>query len=425
MICLDDGSVAASGQAVGFDAPVDARDASAEPKLNTACALWQACPLGETALLLYNHCMPSEFDRTPLYLQIAESIRQEIVYGDLHAGDALPALRAMAQRWRCTVGTVQRAYAELAREGLVTSRFGQGTRVAEGAPAAGPAAPLRHASLVNQTERFLLDMLAAGYGAGEVEQAQRLALERWRSIAAVQPSAPPQTLRFTGSHDPAVSLLAARFDQIAPGWSLTVRFAGSLGGLMALAQGEADMAGCHLWDRASDSYNTVFVQHLLPGRPVALLTLARRRLGLMTPAGNPHGLASLADLAGGGLRFINRQRGSGTRVWLDAQLQAAGMDAAAIAGYDAEVATHSAVAEAVAAGRADAGLGIEAAALAHGLSFIPLTSERYDLAIAAAIWEQPAVQALAGWLAGDAARALIDALGGYDTAETGRVAWVE
>ncbi len=230
----------------------------------------------------------------------------------------------MAERWRCTVGTVQRAYAELAREGLVATRFGQGTRVAEAAPATGQAAPLRRASLANQTERFLLDMLAAGYAAGEVEQALRLALDRWQSMADAQSPAPEQTLRFAGSHDPAVSLLAGAFDQIAPGWTLPVRFSGSLGGLMALAQGEADLAGCHLWDQASDSYNAVFVQHLLPGRPVALLTLAHRRLGLITPAGNPQAIAGLADLARAGLRFINRQRGSGTRVWLDAQLQRGG-----------------------------------------------------------------------------------------------------
>lgn len=363
-------------------------------------------------------------DRTPLYLQITESIRQEIVYGALQPDDSLPSLRAMAERWRCTVGTVQRAYAELARDGLVTSRFGQGTRVAATAAAAGRAAPLRHAALVNQAERFLLDTLAAGYDAGEVEQALRLALERWQSMAAAQSPAPEQTLRFAGSHDPAISLLAASFDHIAPGWTLEVRFTGSLGGLMALAQGEADMAGCHLWDQASDSYNAPFVQHLLPGRSVALLTLAHRRLGLVTPPGNPRGIAGLADLARSGPRFVNRQRGSGTRVWLDEQLRATGVDVVAVAGYDVEVATHSAVAEAVAVGQADVGLGIEAAALAHGLSFVPLTSERYDLAIPAAVWEQPAVQALAEWVASAAARAAIDALGGYDTAETGRVDWV-
>ncbi len=369
--------------------------------------------------------MPAEADRTPLYLQIAEAVRQEIVYGALRAGDALPSLRATAQRWRCTVGTVQRAYAELAREGLVTTRFGQGTRVAAGAPPASPATPLRRATLANHAERFLLEMLAGGYGVGEVEQALRLALERWQSMADAFSAEAPQTLRFAGSHDPALSMLASRFDQIAPDWTMAVRFNGSLGGLMALAQGEAELAGCHLWDQASDSYNAPFVRHLLPGRRIALLTLARRRLGLLTPPGNPQAIAGLADLARAGLRLANRQRGSGTRVWLDVQLHAAGMDAASIAGYQLEATTHSAVAETIAAGQADVGLGIETAALAHGLGFVPLASERYDLAIPALIWEQPAVQRLVAWLESPEARGAIDALGGYDTAETGHLLWVE
>jgi putative molybdopterin biosynthesis protein len=278
--------------------------------------------------------------------------------------------------------------------------------------------------LINQTERFLLDMLASGYAAGEVEQALRLALDRWQSMAAARSPAPENTLRFAGSHDPAISLLAAAFEEIAPGWTLAVHFNGSLGGLIALAQGEADLAGCHLWDQSSDSYNRAFVEHVLPGRSVALVTLAHRRLGLLTPAGNPQAIADLADLTRAGLRFINRQRGAGTRVWLDEQLHAAGVDVAAIAGYDVEVATHSAVAEAVAAGQADVGLGIEAAALARGLGFVPLASERYDLTIPAAVWAQPAVQVLAQWLASDIAKAAMDALGGYDTVESGRVEWV-
>lgn len=368
--------------------------------------------------------MSTEADRTPLYLQIAESVRQEIAYGALRAGDTLPSLRVVAERWRCTVGTVQRAYAELAREGLVTTRFGQGTRVAAGAPPAGPATPLRRATLANHTERFLLEMLAGGYDAGEVEQALRLALERWQSMADAPTPETPQTLRFAGSHDPAVAMLAADFDQIAPGWAMAVRFSGSLGGLMALARGEAELAGCHLWDQTSDSYNAPFVRHVLPGRSVALLTVAHRRLGLLTAPGNPQGIAGLADLARGRWRFINRQRGSGTRVWLDAQLRAAGVDAATLAGYQQEVTTHGAVAEAIAAGQAEVGLGIETAALAHGLGFVPLASERYDLAMPATVWEQPAVQMLAAWLESTAARDAIDALGGYDTAESGRVVWV-
>ena len=103
----------------------------------------------------------SSMDRTPLYLEIAESVRQEILYGTLAPGDQLPTLRAMAEHWRCTLGTVQRAYAELAREGLLFTRRGQGTRVAQPVAAAAGNPALRRGRLENQAERFLLDMLAA------------------------------------------------------------------------------------------------------------------------------------------------------------------------------------------------------------------------------------------------------------------------
>ncbi len=368
-------------------------------------------------------------DSTPLYHQIAEAIRQELRDRGIEVMDTP---RQAAARWRCTSGTVQRAYKELARQGLVESRPGQGTRVTGTVPA-DQSAPLRRATLVHQAESFLLETLAAGYTPTEVEQALRLALDRYRSLNRAADAPPARVLRFVGSHDPAVSLIAGRFPDLVPGHNLHVTYAGSLGGLMALAQGEADVAGCHLWDEESDTYNAPFVRRLLPGRRVAVLTLAHRRLGLIVPPGNPARLTSLDDLVRPetgsltrpGPRFVNRQRGAGTRVWLDAQLRRRGLDPARIAGYDTEVCTHAEVARTIAEGRADVGLGVEAVALAYGLDFVRLTTERYDLAIPAESWELPPVQALARWLATPEARAAIADLGGYETEETGRVEWVE
>lgn len=369
--------------------------------------------------------MASSTDRTPLYQQIAEAIRQEILYGKLRAGDALPTVRELAEQWRCTLGTVQKAYRELVQQGLVVSRPGRGTRVTAtlAAPPASPT-PLRQAGLVNQAEAFLLQAMSGGYTPDEVEAALRSALDRWRTVAS-QPTPPPgRVLRFTGSHDPAVSDMAAVFGDIAPGYTLRLTFSGSLGGLIALAEGAADLAGSHLWDGATGTYNTATVQRLLPGQRLALLTLAHRRLGLIVPPGNPNGITSLEDLAAGHWRFANRQRGTGTRVWLEAQLQRRGLSWDAQAAYAGEATTHFEVARAVAEGRADAGLGIEAAALAYGLSFVALTTEPYEFVIPAGIWEHPAIQALTQWLATAGARAMMTALGGYDVAETGRVRWV-
>lgn len=369
-------------------------------------------------------------DKTPLYQQIAEAVRQEILYGELAPGDSLPSVRLMAKRWDCTPGTVQQAYKELAGQGLTVSQPGQGTRVVSGLPAVGQAQTeqreaLRRAGLINQAERFLLEVLTAGYSPAEIERALRVALDRWRSLSSEIPTPHLGVLRFAGSHDPAISLIAGRFGEIAPGYALQINFSGSLGGLMALARGETDLAGCHLWDAESDTYNLPFVRRLLPGSEVVLLTLAHRRLGLIVPPGNPAGLAGLADLVRPALRFVNRQRGAGTRVWLDAQLGRLGLSGSQIMGYDEEVTTHSAVAQVVAEGRADAGLGVEAAARAFGLSFLSLTTERYDLAMLASTWQMEPFQALARWLAGDAGRQAVADLGGYEVEEAGAVTQAE
>ncbi len=357
-----------------------------------------------------------------LYQQIANSIRQDILDGRLRPGDRLPPVRETARRWRCTVGTVQRAYQELARQGLVVSRRGQGTRVA--GETAVPT-PLRRAALIHQAEGFLLRAVAEGYDPAEVEQAVQLALDRWRALMQEAPAPEARTLRFAGSHDLAVAAIAARFAAIAPGHTLRLAFTGSLGGLIALAQGTADIAGCHLWDAETDTYNAPFVRRVLPGRRVALLTLAHRRVGLMVAPGNPLGLSGLADLARPDVRFVQRPPGTGTRVWLDAQWRQLGIEGPTPPQVVAEAATHTELALLIADGRADAGLGIEAAARACGLDFVPLTRERYDLVVPAENRELPPVAALADWLTTPPARTLIADLGGYDTEETGKVKWVE
>ncbi len=368
-------------------------------------------------------------DKRPIYLQIAEAVRQDLLEGRLRPGDSLPTVREMAEQWRCTPGTVQQAYKELTRQGIAVSRPGQGTHIGSGAPmGALDTVPLRRATVTHQAEAFLLEMLSAGYSLAEIESAFRVSLDRWRALAAETPPAVGDVLRFAGSNDPVVSLLAARFAEFcgaeAPGCSLQVSYSGSLGGLIALAEGKADLAGSHLWDEETDTYNEPFVRRLLPGRRVALLTLAHRRLGLIVARSNPLGLAGLRDLVRPGVRFVNRQRGTGTRVWLDAQLRRSAVDVEAIAGYDHEVSTHAEVARAVAEDAAGAGLGIETAAIGYGLGFVPLATEPYDLVVPAESWELPPMRALAGWLATQGAKDAIEALGGYETGETGRVRWL-
>jgi molybdate-binding protein/DNA-binding transcriptional regulator YhcF (GntR family) len=361
--------------------------------------------------------------QTSLYLQIAESIRLQILQEQLQPGDHLPSVRDMAERWECTIGTIQRAYQELRRQDLIVSRPGQGTRVASALPAR-QTLPLHRAALVHRTEAFLLEVFTAGYTQTEVEQAIRLAFDRWRTLHQAVEDWPEHTLRFVGSHDPAMAFVTERFAEVVPAYATQLTFAGSLAGLIALVRGEADLAGTHLWDEESNTYNVPFIRRFLPGQPVALLTLAHRRLGLMILPSNPAHITGLADLTKSGLRFINRQPGTGTRIWLDAHLRRLGLAPEAISGYTKEVRTHSDIARTIAEGNADVGLGVEAAALAYGLDFLPLTTERYDLVIPTQSWDRPPVKALVNWLTTDEARFGIEALGGYDVAETGRVEWV-
>jgi putative molybdopterin biosynthesis protein len=270
-----------------------------------------------------------------------------------------------------------------------------------------------------------LEALTTGYSPDEVELSIRLALDRWRTTEQIQLFKPPKLLRFSGSHDLAVDWLAANFALFAPEYSLQLSFSGSLGGLIALAEGKADLAGCHLWDHATDTYNVPFVQRLLPGQKIALITLAYRRQGLIVPPGNPLHILGLADLFNPEVTFINRQPGSGTRVWLDAQLHQMGLDPRKINGYAQECMTHSDVARAIAEERINTGIGLEATAIAFGLGFIFLHREPYQLAIPAENLESGPVQALMDWLQRPTASSSITALGGYDTSCIGDVQIVE
>jgi molybdate-binding protein/DNA-binding transcriptional regulator YhcF (GntR family) len=361
-----------------------------------------------------------------LYQEIAESLRRRIASGELRPGDKLPPVRQMAKRWKCTPGTVSRAYSQLGEEGLVEGRRGGGTLIAPSA--LEPERPLwGWASLINRAEQFLLETLSSGHSPAQAESALSIAIARWRDL---QRQAAPQTtqestadaseLRFVGSHDLTVELMGRMLSDAFPKIQLSVDFVGSLGGLMALARHEADIAGVHLWDEMTDSYNVPFVRRLLPGHRTILVTVAYRSLGLITPRRNPQGLGSLADLARPDVRLVNRQAGSGTRVWLDAQLRASGITPNSVAGYEREELTHLGVAHAVNQGEATVGLGIFAAAAAFELDFVPLAQECYQLAFPESVWTLPAAQALVNVIRSARFKEAVVVFGGYDTSETGQ-----
>ncbi len=363
-------------------------------------------------------------DKSFLYQQIAEEIRRDILEGRLQSGDRLPSMREMTRQWKCTPGTVQRAYQELARQGLVTSRAGKGTLISGQLDlhTLQAQAPLRQAAMVHRSEAFLLEALTTGYSLEEIQRSFSLALDRWRAIQGEAPfPADRQTIRFHGSHDMAVVWLASHMESIAPGVNLQLTFTGSLGGLMALAEGRASLAGCHLLDAESGVYNEPFLQKLFPGKQMALIHLAVRKLGLIIAPGNPLNFTGLEDLARPGVRFVNRQSGSGTRVWLDSALQTKGVDRRRVPGYNLEKATHSAVAQEIAENRADLGVGLQSAAAAFGLGFVPLLDERYDLVAYAEAAGQPPLAPLLEWLASEEAKRSLAAIQGYDFSQMGEV----
>ena len=221
-----------------------------------------------------------------------------------------------------------------------------------------------------------------------------------------------------GSHDLSLEVLGIHL-QHRTGRTLTCANVGSMGGIMAIRNGECHLAGIHILDEKTGQYNIPAVKKYLRPGSYQLMHLARREQGLIVAPGNPRNLQSIADLCGSGVRFVNRQRGAGTRMLLDYRLQSAGLDHHSMAGYEKEVGTHMAVAASVAAGVADAGLGIRAAAVALGLDFIPIGYEQYDLLLNLDSEEELIL--LGDILRSSAFRQEVERLGGYDLTDAGKV----
>jgi putative molybdopterin biosynthesis protein len=231
------------------------------------------------------------------------------------------------------------------------------------------------------------------------------------------------TLVVLGSHDNTLDLLATLLRRRDPRLRLSSGHVGSLGGLMALRQGRAHLGGSHLYDPETNSYNVPFIQKYLAGMPLKLINLAWRQQGFIVLPDNPHEILQVTDLTRPGVRFINRQRGAGTRLLLDFLLQQEGIDPAAIQGYDREEYTHMAVAANVKSGTADVGLGILAAARALGLAFIPLTPERYDLVVPQTTFADHRFQELFEVIRSPEFHTAAEALGGYDLKDCGQILW--
>jgi putative molybdopterin biosynthesis protein len=266
-------------------------------------------------------------------------------------------------------------------------------------------------TMVHADGLMRIPSLVEGLNAGEDAEVELL-----RPLPDVE-----NTVLCTGSHDLAIGVLEDQLKLRHPELKIAAANVGSLGGLLALQRGETHMAGTHLLDAESGVYNIPDIQRTIPKVPVVLVHLAQREQGILVARGNPKSIRGLGDLATKGIRFVNRQAGSGTRLLLDFELKKLGISATSIAGYEREEFTHMAVGVAIASGLADAGLAVRAAAQALGLDFIPIANEQYDLLMRRAFFESPRGAQVHEVLGSRDFVDAVNALGGYDASRAGTV----
>ena len=298
------------------------------------------------------------------YVRLVEEFEQSVASGSLGPGAVLPSVRSLARERGVAPATVARAYAELARAGVIETSPRRAARISS----TGPARARRR--------------LRGG-----------------------------RPLLLAGSDDPLLDLLvAAAFDEVE-----RVGARGSSAGLAALWRGSVDAAALHLFDRGGE-YNAPYAARMLSGRSPRLVRLWRREQGLVVPPGNPQGLGSAADLAR--VMVALRRPGSGTRLLTERLAREGGADPADIQGPELD--SHLDVALAVASGLADAGVAVRSAAGALGLDFVPLAWEPFDLALPAEAL--PRAEALLAALATPDVARRAGELGGYDLEGRGVVA---
>jgi putative molybdopterin biosynthesis protein len=329
---------------------------------------------------------------------------------DIFAAPLLAELEGAAATPRPTVA------ARLARKLASTIGMDDWVRVRLGRVGSGlVASPLPRGagvltSLVRADGLLVVPSGVEGHHAGE-----QVEIELLRSLTQIE-----RTIVAIGSHDMLLDLAASQLRAGDPNVTLASGNVGSMGGLIALRDGLCHLAGSHLLDPDTGAYTLSYIDRVLAGRDIAVVRLVHRDQGLLVARGNPLGLTGVADLARPGLRYVNRQRGAGTRVLLDFELGQLGIDPAGIAGYGREEPTHLAVAAAIAADRADCGMGVLAAARAFDLDFVPITKEPYDLVLETGSLQLPVLEPLWRLLESPDFRSEVEGLGGYDTAEMGR-----
>lgn len=246
-----------------------------------------------------------------------------------------------------------------------------------------------------------------------VEAGEKVVVELYKNLEDVK-----KTVVVIGSHDLILDVAADFMPALENGRFLTSTHVGSMGGIMALKRGEAHVAPIHLLDEADGTYNVSYLKRLFQ-EPMVLIKGVGRVQGFIVKKGNPLQIQSFEDLLK--YRFVNRQRGAGTRLLLDYKLKECGVNSEEINGYQKELTTHMSVAAAVGSDGADVGLGVQSAANALQLDFIPVGEEEYDFAVPQKYFDLPEVQAFIKVITSKVFIEKVESLGGYTTTHIGEI----
>lgn len=327
-------------------------------------------------------------------------------------------LKPLVEKWNCSA-PVPGQYAEaVLSRGLVSGlKYQEFVRVRLGRVGEKlMATPLSRGSGIISSFMKADGILEVPQGVEGYEAGSTVSVRLLRPMRELE-----NTLVAIGSHDPLLDEVADMLHRADSGMFMSSSHVGSMGGIMAVRRGETHIAGTHLLDESDGSYNTAFIKKYFPRGGVRLVECVGRTQGLMLQKGNPNSIAGIADLAREGLRYVNRQKGSGTRILIDYLCKKEGIDTEKIYGYDREEFTHTSVAAQIASGTADAGMGIYSAARLYDLDFLPICMEQYDLLISDAAWDTPMVKKLLEVLQSGEFRQRLEALGGYSLEHPGRV----
>ncbi|MBQ0014940.1 MAG: molybdopterin biosynthesis protein [Oscillospiraceae bacterium] len=223
------------------------------------------------------------------------------------------------------------------------------------------------------------------------------------------------TLTIIGSHDPIIDEITDILKRDNKDSVVSSSHVGSMGAIMAIKRGEAQMGAIHLLDENTGKYNDVYVNKHFPNGGVVLEKGVKRIQGLMIAKGNPKGIKGFADISRDDISYVNRQKGSGTRILCDYLMSQNGIKESDVYGYEREEFTHTSVAAQIASGTADAGLGIYSAALTYDLDFIPICNEEYDFLIDESAIGSEKIQSFLKVLHSDELKQRLVRLGGYET----------